>query len=643
MMFLRRLAASPLSWLLAGLLLTTAIYAPGVDGAWVFDDYPNIVDNAAVKPATASLGSLVNAAMSSPASEFKRPLASLSFALNYLATGMEPGPMKATNIAFHLLNGLAAYAFLAALFTAMGTARLTARRYAAVLAVAWMVLPIQLTAVLYVVQRMESMANLAVLLGLWGYLSGRMRMRRASGGFVLALLSIGVGTVLGLLAKETAVLLPLYAALIEIFVFRGRRTEEATSPIDRRIVGMFVIGLVLPLVIGMGWLLPQVLDAKRWETRDFTLGTRLLTEARVLVDYIGWTLTPTPRSLSFYHDDFVVSSGLLSPPTTLISLAFLAAWAAAIFLLRRRLPLVALGMALYLAGHVMTATVIPLELVYEHRNYFASLGLLIALAGCALAIGRQRPQRHGLAGFVACVAIVFWSGLTWVTAQAWGSPLGLAAELAHRGPESPRAQYELGRTYIIYGAYDPSSPLTAKAYAPLEKAASLPKASILPEQALIFMNSRMGKPVKDAWWESIDRKLAAHPASVQDESSLGALGSCLREKNCQFPPEKLTAAFLAALSHERASPRLKAMYADFAWNSLDDRRLAIEVQREVVEGAPSEVAYHIGLARMCIATGDHPCAQDQLRWMRNANLGGRFTADITALENRLASASTGSP
>jgi len=638
---LRRLAASPLTWLLFGLLLTFALYSPGIRGGWLFDDFPNIVDNAGVQPASGTLGNLVNAAMASPASDFKRPLASLSFAINYLATGMQPGPMKATNIAFHLFNGVAAYFFLAALFRAAGTVALTARRYAAVLAVAWMVLPIQLTAVLYVVQRMESMANLAVLLGLWGYIHGRERMRRDAGGFALAVLSVFAGAAVGLLAKETAVLLPLYAGLVEVLVFRGRRTANPESPIDRRIVGMFFIGLVLPLFVGSTWLFPRILDPKFWATRDFTLGTRLLTEARVVVDYIVWTLAPTPRALSFYHDDFQVSSSLVSPFSTLVSLAFLALWVIGAIFMRRRSQLVALGMALYLAGHVMTATVLPLELVYEHRNYFASLGLLIALAGAALKLAELRPQRNALAGFVACLAIALWSGVTLITAQAWGAPLSLAVELARRAPESPRAQYELGRTYIIYGAYDPASPFTAKAYAPLERAAALPKASILPEQALIFMNARMGAPVKDSWWESINRKLEAHPASVQDESSLGALSTCLREKDCAFPTERLTDAFLAALSHQGASPRLKAMYSDFAWNSLDDRNVAIDVQREVVASAPSEPAYHVSLARMCIAMGDQPCAREQLQWMKGANVGGRFASDISNLEARIAKARSG--
>src|SRR3546814_4880875 len=65
-----------------------------------------------------------------------------------------------------------------------------------------------------------------------------------------------------------------------------------------------------------------------------------------------------------------------------------------------------------------------------------------------------------------------WTTLTAITAYAWGNPLRLAEDLVARAPMSPRAQYELGRTYIIYSHYDPASPFTRLAYSPLEKARS---------------------------------------------------------------------------------------------------------------------------------------------------------------------------
>ncbi|MFI4959510.1 MAG: hypothetical protein ACHP7C_10175, partial [Lysobacterales bacterium] len=102
--YLRRHAGAGL--LVFALLLVTAIYWPGLSGSWLFDDYPNIVDNHGVQPSEMSIPALVRATLSSPASDFKRPLASLSFAANYLVSGLDPYAMKLTNLVNHLLNGL---------------------------------------------------------------------------------------------------------------------------------------------------------------------------------------------------------------------------------------------------------------------------------------------------------------------------------------------------------------------------------------------------------------------------------------------------------------------------------------------------------------------------------------------------------
>ena len=108
--------------LLAAMLLTIAVYSSGLYGGYLFDDYPNIVDNHGVQPHDASVPTLVRAALSSPSSEFKRPLASLSFAVNYLTTGLDPYWMKLTNLVIHLLNGLLVFLLARALLLSVGRA-----------------------------------------------------------------------------------------------------------------------------------------------------------------------------------------------------------------------------------------------------------------------------------------------------------------------------------------------------------------------------------------------------------------------------------------------------------------------------------------------------------------------------------------
>ncbi len=685
-------------------MVTTAVYWPGLYGGYLFDDYPNIVDNQGVQPKHADVATLITAALSSPSTEFKRPLASLSFAANYLATGLEPYWMKLTNLVIHLLNGLLVFLLARALLqvaTGKRAAPLSggqtshaaeARRasiVAALVAAGWMLLPINLTGVLYVVQRMESMANLFVLAGLIGYVAGRRRMLGLSNtplratseqnesllptlkphrGFLLCLFSITVPTAVGILAKETAVMLPLYACLVEwaLFEFRvprfGPSGPEAASrldrpaatrlepplkhgqepPRDRRIITMFLLLLVLPMVLGLAWLLPGILTPETWATRDFTLGTRLLSETRIVVDYILWTLLPTPHALSFYHDNFRISTGLLTPWTTLTSILVLLAMIALTFWMRKRRPLVALGLALFLGCQSLTGTIIPLELIYEHRNYFASFGLLLAVVPLLAApsctnVDKVKVEANDglplpLPRYVLLGGLMLaWTALTAITAYAWGNPLRLAEDLAARAPLSPRAEYELGRTYIIYSHYDPTSPFTKLAYAPLEKAAALPDASILPEQALIFMNSRMHLPLKEKWWDSMITKLKARKPGVQDESSLAALTQCAKEARCDLSKGRMVEAFVAALSHPAASAHLLATYGDYAWNVLGDHRLGLRMTEDAVSTRSNEPAYRITLIRMLVAEGRKKDAVVALHGLESLNVGGSLDDSISHL------------
>lgn len=641
----RRLQSTGWWWLLAALVATCLIYAPGLSGGFLFDDYPNIVDNPGVQPHDARIGSLVGAALSSPASEFKRPLASLSFAANYLATGLDPYWMKLTNLVIHLIDGLLVF-LLARMLLALTGKQSQRGTLAAWIAGAWMVLPINLTGVLYVVQRMESLANTFVLLGLLGYVAGRRWMQAqpvmATRYWILTwcTASLVVPTGLGMLAKETAVLLPLYAAAVEWTLLGFRRADGRYDP---GIITLFLLVLALPLAAGLAWLLPSVLAPASWATRDFTLDTRLLTEARVVAGYIAWTIAPLPGELSFYHDTVRISQDLLRPLDTLVGLLVLLALLVVCLTQRRRQPLVSLGIALFLSCHLLTGTILPLELVYEHRNYFASFGLLLVLV--PLLAGKSVPAidksslmsaRRSIAGqTVLGLLAAWWIGLTAYTAYAWGEPLRLARELAERTPDSPRAQYELGRTYIIYSHYRPASPYTQMAYVSLERAATLPGSSILPQQALIFMNARMQRPLKGAWWSSMIAKLKSRPPGVQDESSLAALVQCARERWCGLPPARMIDAFQAALSHPNPSARLLANYGDYAWNVLQDRDLGIQMTEEASAAAPSEVAYHITLARMYLAEENYTLARTQVKVIQLLNIGGRLNDVLRTLEDEL--------
>jgi hypothetical protein len=228
---------------------------------------------------------------------------------------------------------------------------------AAVIAGAWMLLPINLTAVAYVSQRSESLANIFVFLGLFLYLRARQRQYASGRSGAMLWISILLCTLLGLSAKESAVLLPLFTVCIELALTSFR---NGNRKISIPILWTYVVFLLLPLVAGLIWI-------SRWDfaavanVRTFTIGERLLTEPRVVVDYIVWTLFPSLNSLTFYHDDFALSRGLLEPPTTLLAMLALTTLFGIALWQRKTRPLFCLGILWFFAGHMMTATIIPLE------------------------------------------------------------------------------------------------------------------------------------------------------------------------------------------------------------------------------------------------------------------------------------------
>lgn len=635
--------------LIAGLILTAMVYWPGLSGGWLFDDYPNIVDNKAVQPGEWTPATIVRAALSSPASEFKRPLASLSFAANYVISGLDPYWMKLTNLIIHLINGCLIYWLTRLLFRAAGSlqggqARLTLSqgiqsRASAAIAVSWMFLPINLTAVLYVVQREESLANLFVLLGVIGYTCGRLRMRAGRrGGFAYALVSIALMTGIGFLVKETAVLLPLYALAIEWALFRFRVSDVPESRLDKRIISLFVFLLLLPMLGGLAWLIPRLLRPESWATRNFSIGTRLLSECRIVWDYVLWILLPIPGDLSFYHDDFVVSTSLVHPWTTLPAIAGIGGLVFLPFVLRQRHPLAALGLALFIAAHTLTATILPLELIYEHRNYFASYCLLLTIVPWFCTRTSVLPKaRHTPLAWISPLLLtslmLFWCAQTAMTAVAWGEPLELAKTLAARSPQSPRSQYELGRTYILYSHYDPLSRFVPLAHSVLGKAARLPNATILPEQALIFMNSRMRLPLEDAWWDTMISKLQARKPGVQDESSLSALTHCAVEQHCLLPEKRMKQAFAAAISHPDPSARLLATYSNYAWDILDDKQLGLRLVSQAVSTKPTEAAYRVTEIRMLVALGHLDAARGKYKKLARMNIGGELNDYLSSLRS----------
>lgn len=423
-------------WLLPlALLVTVLAYLPGLSGPFLFDDTLHVSKNTQVHIDDLSLASLAQAWHSSLNHGVgSRPLAQLSFGINHALSGLDPTAFKVTNLALHLLAGLLVYTLTRQLTRALsraGDGTFQDSPWPALLTTAlWLLHPLNLTPVLYVVQRMASLSALFVLAGLWCHVTGRLRMAAGDGrGLWLALAGLPLAA-LGGLAKESAALYPLLVLAIEFTVLR-----QLAAP--RRGLLLAVVA-VIPIALGTAYLLTH-LGLLGYGTREFTMEQRLLTETRVLWSYLRMLLLPDPAVLGLYQDGIAVSRGLLDPWTTLPALLGWLVLIPAALLLGRRYPVASFALLFYLAAHAMESSIFPLELVFEHRNYLAVIAPLFAVAW--LLSGQAMSALRRVLAVAAVLLVVALAALTHLRALDWSSEQRLILTEVTHHPDSPRAQF----------------------------------------------------------------------------------------------------------------------------------------------------------------------------------------------------------
>ncbi|HEY5808054.1 MAG TPA: hypothetical protein VIT67_08815, partial [Povalibacter sp.] len=546
--------------------LTALVYMPGLSGGFIFDDYPNIVTNQAVQPESLSWEGLRRAASAYQPGAYGRPLATISFAIDYLIGGKDAWQFKLTGLLVHLINASLVFWLLLRLFALPGIRNTWHPIAAAAIALFWATNPQQVSSVLYVVQRMETLSLTFVLLALIAYLRGRTQQLRGERGWPWLAASVLLAGI-GMLSKETAALFPAYALALELTVLGFESRSARTT---RLLKAAYALGLALAAIAFVFWVLPQYTAPNAFAGRDFTLTERLLTQLRVLPMYIGQILLPLPSALTFYYDALPKSTGWLSPATTLLGGLFLLSLLVCAWLLRRRLPVAALGVLWFFAAHLLTSNVFNLELAFEHRNYFALLGVVLVVADLV----RLIPMRDGPAlKYIAVGAVLLGFGaMATVRSATWGNELHLAMEMVSKYPDSPRASNDLATTYVGMSDSNPESPFYSMGAAEFERASLLPSSSPLPEQGLILMAATTGQPVKAEWWDRLIHKINTRPIGPQENMAVIGLMN-QRYRGIELDDKRLTEAFTALLRRQPTA-NLSAQFGDYALRYLGDEAMA---------------------------------------------------------------------
>lgn len=429
-------------------LVASLAYGFGLPGMFVFDDIPNIVNNDSIHLTRLDARALLDVLATPQVSGAMRGLPTLSFALDYWrAGGADPASFRITNIVIHALTACALAWLFRALLLTVGTNGRKAGSLACVLALAWALHPLQVSAVLYVVQRLQTMGTLFLVLALLAYLQARRAQMQGVPGRT-GLLACALLWVLALGCKEDSALLPAYTLALELTVLRFAAADARVAQALRR---GYLMAVLAGAVAYAFWAVPHYWQWDAYPGRDFSTWERLLTQPRVLCMYLWEILLPLPRHMPFFYDWVQPSRGGLQPWTTLPALAVVLGLLMLAWRLRLRRPLFALGVFLFFGAHFITSNVVGLELAFEHRNHFALIGVVLA-AGSLLAEAGQRLSLRPLVQASVCAALLAALGsATAMRAHDWRSNVSLARASTQAAPGSARAWIELCDAYFNAG------------------------------------------------------------------------------------------------------------------------------------------------------------------------------------------------
>lgn len=625
--------------------MTYLVYQPGLAGSFIFDDGPNITDNTSLTVRSLDIDTLAHAALSSASGPLRRPISMLSFAFNYYATGFQPYYFKLTNLFIHLGNGLGVYLLSAALLSAYRRKFQPAlslhhgQLISLAITFAWLLHPLNLTGVLYVVQRMTSLSALFSFWGLYLYTDGRNRLLDGrKHGLLLIVLSLFVFTPLALLSKESGALMPLLMLVIECSFFRFQtsdiKSKRALQILFFATVALPASGLLIFLASHPGWLPTAFIG------RSFTLSERLMTEPRILWFYLSQIFFPDLKQLGLFHDDIANSSGFMTPITTVPAILGILGLLGLAWFARNKLPILSFGILFFFAGHALESTIFPLEITFEHRNYLPMFGLLFAAMFYLL-----YPLRYTSNLRLRQVAAVLFIGIlsyyTYARAVSWSNSFEQAKDEVEHHPRSARDNGNMANSLANIVTADPATNdfYYAHAIDYFTRATSADRNYTTGLVSQLMLSAERGKPLDPSWIGELRNRLQNSYLDNDVGNTLALLVTCKFKEVCQFQNDDLYALLQAALSNPTVvAGKRSLVYSALSYYHIDIARnyqAAIDDMRQSVAFAPQEPQFRYNLIKVLIALNRFDEAKIELAGLKKADTLHAFDAEIASKEKQI--------
>ncbi len=414
--------------LFAGVAASLLVFAPALNGTFVFDDIylPFANPNAAHEGPAFWIGGV-------------RPVLMLTYWANFLVSGTHTLSYHLVNIAFHAANALLVFLILDRVFVISG-AQFPRRGFALFGAAIFLLHPLQTESVAYIAGRSELVAGFFFLAAWLVFL----RNFENSSGFGLAL-TVCLLTGLAVESKENAVSLPALLLLTDLcFPVRTLREQFRAR---WKLYSLLLAGAAVAAI-------RILLRLRPGSTAGFSEGispfSYALTECRVILIYLRMFLLPYGQNgdwrLPFYRS-FTDGAAIVWAIGLLLLLAFA-------FWIYRRDRLTAYGLGVFFLILAPTSSIVPIkDALAERRMYLPIVGLIVLL----LAAGSKLSLSASTRRIVAFAALTVLAALSWNRSSVWAGDFNFWKATAAADPDNSRAHLGLGTAFALRRQYGPAA------------------------------------------------------------------------------------------------------------------------------------------------------------------------------------------
>jgi protein O-mannosyl-transferase len=411
---------------------TLAAYANSFAVPLMLDDWATLLHNPQLRTLTPWWSIFVPAEATGVGG---RPIANVSFVLNYAASGLALGPLHAVNLAIHLGAALALFGVVRRTLQTSGWPAAVVGGppvVALLIAGMWVLHPVQTQSVTYVSQRTEALMGMFYFLTFYCFVrSVDADGPRAGAGWRFATVACcfaGMGT------KEGMVTAPFLLALYD-FAFVTRSFARLWRERGRFYLALASSWLLLAFLmrglggrgVGFGHGMSSV--------------AYLLTECGAIVRYAALALWPAP--LVFDYGTDLGAPGLLQIGCGILLVAVAALTLFALW----RAPRLGFIGAWFLVTLSPTSSIVPIPLqpISENRVYVPLAAMMVGLVlAVAWLLGRR-------ASFVLGAVALLWGGLTFARNHDYRSLVAIWTDTVAKHPESSRAHNNLGQAWLAAG------------------------------------------------------------------------------------------------------------------------------------------------------------------------------------------------